>query len=195
MKNFTTLAPATIGRKQRGFTIVELLVVLAIIAVLSIIGIPAARGIITDGKIVPTSNDLSKIVAKVRSNASNQGINPYVAINTAVFANTARGMISSLSINSANATATIQHDIGTTNSQITVAPATLDTTLGDSFTVTLPTVNEAACPGLSSQLSKTADVISLNGTVVKPYKGNYNGSAAQNLCNAADTNTYVFTFR
>lgn len=186
-------------RRQRGFTLVELLIVLAIIAVIAIFGVPFARGIIIGGKTEPTASDISKVVTKMRANFAGQGNTPYnnlgaAAAATANFANTARGLTSALTITGAGATATIQHDLGATGSQIAVAPATI-TTLGDSFTVSVPTVNEAACPGLAAQLSKAAEVIAINGTTVKAVGANYNGGTAQNLCTAGDTNTFLFTFR
>lgn len=196
--NFFTRNTKT-TRRQRGFTLVELLIVLAIIAVIAIFGVPFARGIIIGGKTEPTASDISKVVTKMRANFAGQGNTPYnnlgaAAAATANFANTARGLTSALTITGAGATATIQHDLGATGSQIAVAPATI-TTLGDSFTVTVPTVNEAACPGLAAQLSKAAEVIAINGTNVKAVGANYNGGTAQNVCTAGDTNTFIFTFR
>jgi type IV pilus assembly protein PilA len=186
-------------RKARGFTLVELMVVMAIIAILGIIGIPKMREIIVDGKVEPTASDIVKVATKIQTNFAGQGATPYTnlgvpAAATAVFANTARGLASSLVVAGAGATATVVHDIGATSSQVAVAQGTI-TTLGDSFTVTLPTVNIAACPGLASQLSKSAEVILINATSVKAVGGTYNGGAAQNLCTAGDTNTFVFTFR
>ncbi len=184
---------------QKGFTIVELLVVLAIIGVLVVIAVPAARGIIIGGKTAPTASDINKVVSSIRANFSGQGNTPYTnlgngAAATAIFANTARGVASSLTVTGAGATATIQHDIGATGSQVTVAQGTI-TTLGDSFDVTLPTVNASACPGMASQLAKSAEVITVNGTNVKAAGALYNGGTAQNACTANDTNTFVFTFR
>jgi len=197
MKLFARNSNST-GR-QRGFTLVELLIVLAIIAVIAIFGVPFARGIIIGGKTEPTASDISKIVTKMRANFAGQGTTPYTnlgaaAAATANFANTARGLTSALTVTGAGATATIQHDIGATGAQIGVAQATI-TTAGDSFAVTVNDVNEAACPGLAAQLSKAAEVISINGTGVKAVNGNYNGGSAQNACTAGDTNDFVFTFR
>jgi hypothetical protein len=111
-----------------------------------------------------------------------------------VFADTARGLAVSMTVAGAGARATVQHDIGATGSLIGVAQGNLGA-VGDSFVVTFPTVNKAACPSLATQVSRTAEVISLNGTVVKANGGQYNGAAAQNLCTVGDTNTFAFTFR
>ncbi|MEJ8838087.1 type 4 pilus major pilin [Ramlibacter sp. AN1133] len=184
---------------QRGFTLVELLIVLAIIAVISVFAVPVARGVIIGGKTEPTASDISKVVTRMRSNFAGQGTTPYnnlgaPAAATANFANTARGLASALTITGAGGTATVQHDIGATNSQVGVAVGTISVA-GDSFTVTVPTVNEAACPGLAAQLSRTAEVITVNGVNAKAVGASYNGGTAQNACTAGDTNSFVFTFR
>lgn len=185
--------------KQGGFTIVELIISIAVIALLSILAIPFARGIIIDGKVAPTGADLTKVANKIRANMAGQGIAPYVnlgaaAAATAVFSNTARGLASALTVTGAGAAATTQHDIGLANSQVTVAQGNLGTA-GDSFVVTLPTVNSAACPGLASQVNRSTEVITINGVVVKANGGQYNGATAQNACTDGDTNAFVFTYR
>ena len=186
-------------RFARGFTLVELLVVIAVIALLAVYSIPSMRGVIIGGKVEPVGSDINKVATKMRTNFSGQGATPYTnlgapAAATANFANAARGLASALTVAGAGATATVQHDLGATGSQIAVASSTI-TAAGDSFTVTLPTVNEAACPGLAAQLSKSAEVITVNATAVKPAGGAYNGGTAQNACNAGDNNASVFTFR
>lgn len=185
--------------KSRGFTIVELLVVLAIIALLAIVGIPMMRGMIVSGKVEPTAGDINKIATKLRTNFQGQGTTPYTNLGTAAeatanFANTARGLASALTVTGTGATATIQHDLGATGAEIGVASATV-TTAGDSFAVTVNDVNEAGCPMLAAQLSKAAEVITVNGVSVKAAGGTYNGGTATNACTTGDTNDFVFTFR
>ncbi|WP_298706145.1 type 4 pilus major pilin [Variovorax gossypii] len=198
--NFRNISAASKMKTTRGFTLVELIIVIALIALLAIFSLPAVRGMLVSGKVEPTASDVNKAVASLRGNFSGQGNTPYVnlgtgAAATAVFANTARGRTSALTVSAATgAAATIQHDLGATNSQIAVASSTI-TAAGDSFTVTLPTVNEAACPGLAAQLSRSAELITVNGVVAKAVGGTYNGGTAQNACTAGDTNAFVFTFR
>lgn len=190
---------STAAKRQKGFTLVELIIVVAVIALLSLLGIPFVRDFIVEGKVQPTGSDITKIVTKIRANMSGSGAAPYVALGapaaaTAVFANTARGLASSMTVIGVGAAATAQHDIGAAGSQITVAQANLGMA-GDSFTVTFPTVNKAACPGLATQVSRSAEVITINGIQVKAVNGLYNGATAQNACNAGDANIFVFTFR
>lgn len=185
--------------KQAGFTIVELIISLAVIALLSILAIPFVRGIIIEGKVTPTAGDISKISTKIRTNMAGQGVAPYLnlgaaAAATAVFSNTARGLATALTVTGVGAAATTQHDIGLANSQVTVAQGNLGVA-GDSFVVTMPTVNSSACPGLASQLNRSVEVITINGVAVKALGGQYNGATAQNACTDGDTNAFVFTFR
>ena len=186
-------------KNVRGFTLVELIVVIAIGALLALFAVPYARGVIINGKVEPTANDVNKTVTSIRGNFAGQGVTPYNnlgvgAAATAIFANTARGLSSSLTVSGSGATATVQHDLGETGAQITVASSTI-TSAGDSFTVSLPTVNNAACPGLAAQLSRVAEVITINGAAAKAVGSTYNGGIAQNACTDGDTNTFVFTFR
>lgn len=169
---------------------VELLVVLTIMALLALVAVPRMRAIVTGGKVEPTASDISKIVAKIRTNFAGQGATPYTGITTAVFASTARNLASTLSSDGT----TVTHDIGAPSSAITAAPATI-VALGDAYTVTIPTVNDAAC-SLGAQLARAAEVITLNTVTVKASAvANYDSGLAATTCTEDDTNTFVFTFR
>jgi type IV pilus assembly protein PilA len=185
--------------EQQGFTIVELLVTIAIIALLSLAAVPFARDIIVSGKVEPTASDINKVTTRLRGNFAGQGSTPYMNLGTgasatAVFANTARSLASSLVVTGAQGSATVQHEIGETGAQITVTQGQV-TAFGDAFVVTLPRVNAAACPALAAQLSRAAERITINSTEVKPIGGFLNGGTAQNACTPGDTNTFAFLFR
>jgi prepilin-type N-terminal cleavage/methylation domain-containing protein len=185
-------------RSQKGFTLVEMIIVMAITAILAIIGVPLIQSYITQGKVEPTANDLRNGVAAMRKNFS-QGSAPYSGLGsgaaaTAVFANNLRGAATTMQVSGAGASATLQHTIGAAGSQVTVASTTL-ATAGDAYTVTLPTVSASACPDMAAIMARTAEVITINGTTVKSNAGAYNGAAASNLCTDGDTNNFIFTFR
>lgn len=187
-------------RNTRGFTLVELLLVVAIIGILIAVGQPVIRSILIEGRVEPSAKDIITATNTLRASASANGTpTPYLTLGagaqaTAALANAARGKATALNIAGAGNAATIQHNLGATNSQITVAQAA-NPVAGDSFTVTVPTANKAACPGLATQLTRVADAITINGAVVKALNGVYDGTAAENACTADDTNAFVFTFR
>ena len=160
---------------------------------------PRVNALLIEGRMEPTARDLVAAITRIRANAEGTGNTPYTGANTATLANTLRDRSNVLNVAGVNATATVQHRIGLTGSQVTMAPATI-TTAGDSFTITFPTVNAAACPGLASALVANAEAIDINGTVVhRSVVGGavvaYNGQTAQNVCLADNTNTFIFTMR
>jgi len=201
MKLQTIIADRFQGRfRQSGFTLVELLVVIAIAGVLVSLVQPRIRAIIIEGRVESTAKDIINATNVLRASAAANGTQtPYTtlgagAVATASFANAAMGKASNLSVAGVGAAATVQHNLGATNSQVTVAQAA-NPTAGDSFAVTVPTANKAACPGLATQLSRVAEAITINAVQVKAVNGQYNGTAGENACTADDTNTFVFTFR
>ena len=188
----------TMNKKQKGFSIIELITVVAITAILGMLAVPAINSYIISGKVEPTANDLRLGIAGMRKNFSD-GSAPYSSLGTgaaatAVFANQIRGAATTLSITGSGSSSTIQHGLGATGSQVTIASTTL-ATAGDAYNITLPTTNNAACPDMAAQMARSAEVITINGTSVKAVGGTYNGATAANLCTEGDTNTFVFTMR
>lgn len=186
-------------RKQKDFTLIELLIVIALITLLAVFGIPFARSLIIEGNVEPTASSISKTATKIRANFAGAGTTPYTNLGstaqaTALFANLAREIGPALTVSGTGTTARVTHEIGASNAAVTVASTTLSAA-GDSFSVTVANVNNAACPGLATNLSRSAERITVNGTTVKAVGGAYNPAAAQNACNTGDVNNFVFTFR
>lgn len=199
MKTNRSIATAK-AMAQKGFTLIELLFVIAIVGILGALATPFVRELLIEGRVEPTAKDLINITNVMRANGAASGSpTPYVTLGaaaaaTANAANAARGKAVSLTVAGVGAASTMQHQLGASGAQVGAAVAA-NPTAGDTFTLTLPTVNKAACPGLATQMNRVAENISINGVAVKVAGGNYNGSAAQNACTADDTNTYIFTFR
>ena len=112
--NIRNIRPASL-KKAKGFTLVELIVVIAIGALLALFAVPYARGVIINGKVEPTANDINKTVTSIRGNFAGQGVTPYNnlgvgAAATAIFANTARGLSSALTVSGNGAAATVHRD-------------------------------------------------------------------------------------
>ena len=183
-------------KKQNGFTFVELTVVLVIIAVLALLAYPRVRTFLIEGRVRATADDLIGAATRIRANAEGSGAASYASVSTSTIANTMRDRTIALTVTGAGPTATVQHKLGATGAQVTAASATI-TTAGDSFTVTFPSANAASCPGLATSFQNNAEIVSINGTVVKsnPAGTAYNGQTAQDNCTAGDTNTLVFTVR
>jgi type IV pilus assembly protein PilA len=179
--------------KQGGFTILELTTVIAIIAILSILGLFALPPFIISGKVGPATNELLRGMQKMRINAEGAGVTPYAAANTSTFANLMRGG-SVFTVAGVGAAATMTNSLrllGT--SAVTVAPGTMPAgTLGDSYVITASTVNDAACPQLAAAAQRGAEIITINTVNVKPAGGTYNGVAATAACKLLDTNVFTF---
>jgi type IV pilus assembly protein PilA len=183
---------------QNGFSLVELSIVLLIITILGALAYPKMRTYLIGGKTKPTADDIMVGINRIRANAEGSGNTPFTGVATATIANTLRERSNALTVTGVGSTATLQHKLGAQSSQITAAPATI-TTLGDAFTVTISTVNDAACPELATALQNSADIIKIGATTVKDTVNAtpvpYNGQVASAVCTAGDTNQFVFTFR
>lgn len=193
----TSVTPSQSRKQQRGFSLMELIVVILIGSVLGLLAMPRINAFIISGKVEPSGKDVAQAVLRIRANAEGSGITPYTSVATATLANTLRDRSTALTVSAAvGATATATHGLGESGATLTAAPGTLST-LGDSFVVTFNQVNKGACPDLSTQLQNISEVITINGTTVKsiPAATAYNGQTAENACTAGNTNTFAFTFR
>ncbi len=201
----------TLKQKMRGFTLIELGIVLTILAILALFAVPRVRGFLIGGKVDPTASELSAAVAQLRTSgaANGTGAQPYVGITidalARVLQNRGNSLIPTVAAVAANSTVT--HRLGAAGATLAIAAAQTGTVAnggaaGDSISITFNNVSDAACPGLANALQAQAEVVSINANVAKSTGNNlvaatttYNAITAQGFCTTGDTNAFIFTFR
>jgi prepilin-type N-terminal cleavage/methylation domain-containing protein len=186
-------------RKQGGFTFVELIVVVAVIAILIILAVPKFKSFLIESKTPQAVQDTQRLITKIVTNHADGTTTPYASLNVA--ANAAAELAALVKDNSSvfNAVTTpgaaaTTHSLGASGSAITLARGNI-TVAGDSATLTFATVNRSACVPLATGLQKTAERIQVNGTNIKAVGGVFNATTLAATCTDDDSNTIVFTFR
>jgi len=200
VKTLNQVGRALKATHQGGFTLVELLLVMGLISVLVVFGTPFVRALIIEGRVDPTAKDIINIANALRSTMSASGsATPYSVITNSnaatTLASVAQGRASALTITGTGASRSTLHQLGAASGNTVVLASNTLAAAGDSFSLTISAVNNAACPNLATQLARSAEAISINGTPVKTSGGTYNGATAQSTCTDGDTNSFVFVFR
>lgn len=185
-----------VGRAQRGFTLIELGIVAAIVAFLLVLMMPNIKAKIIENKTSSVATQMQRAVVKIIGSRAGMGTTPYTGISVAELGQVLRD--EGFPVTGSPATA-VEHTLGTDagTPAVTIAAATLNAA-GDSFTITMSEVHRAACAGMSTAMSGYAEVMTLTATgggsaTLKAAGGAYNPSLA--LSNCGDRNTLAFTFR
>lgn len=176
------------NRNQRGFTLVELSIVLVIIAVLAVMGTRGV-GLYKQTKNEAEAQTINRVIlalqTKYRNDANTAGLNNLVAHNTGVFNKS--GWTSVV----AGATATITHGMKGT---VTIAPATLITT-NDAISVALATVPFDSCGDIGRNQTQYAEKITIGATAVQTSSAApAAGSAIDTACGTSGTVTMTFVY-
>jgi len=174
-------------QRQRGFSLIEVSIVTAIVLLLAIIGIPAVGSYVIENKVPKVGEELARFVLQTKVNAPNGASEPYLGIATSNFANLVRES-SIFSVSGTEASPKVLHGLGKAG-EVTVAPADL----GAAFAITLSNVNHVACPAIASVLQRVSDSIKVDGNIIKDGTTNYSALATEALCTKGDVNTFVFT--
>jgi len=194
-------------RTQRGFSLIEVSIVTAIIMLIAIIGIPAIQGYVIENKVPRVAEEIQRFVARIKANTHGFGSTPYAGIHNGTLASALRGS-SVVSVSGEGAMANIAHGLGGAGSggrgvvQID-AHSSAGAGRGSAFSITFTDVNEAACPALASILQRVAESVTISGragatqvknsTQVPPLP--YNPILADAQCSAGDSNTFQFVIR
>ena len=73
--------PRPISR-QRGFSLIEVSIVAAIILLAAIIGIPAIGNYVIENKVPEVGRELQRFVVRTKTNAQGAGTTPYAEVDT-----------------------------------------------------------------------------------------------------------------
>lgn len=167
-----------------------------IIVVGNLFAAPAMNAYLISTKVDPTAKEIAGAVMRMRDDTQGTGPTPYASMTTESLANTMRDHTKAMKVTGTGTSATVSHGLGSSFTAIAAAPATITTT-GDAFTITLPSVNKAACPSLAAALLDVSQIITINGAAVHSIPGGiaFNDQSAEKLCTTDDTNSFVFTVR
>lgn len=200
-------APQAWHHRQRGFSLIEISMVTAIMMLIAIIGIPAIQAYVIENKTPRVAEEIQRFVARLKSHTHGFGTAPYSGVNSATLVNAMRSS-TVVSVNGSGTGASVAHGLGGKGSAgqgvITIAPQSLDGSAhGAAFGITLNHVNHAACPGLASIIQRIADVVTIAGksgsVIVKDMSREpgqpYDALLADEQCISGDRNTFTFTFR
>lgn len=179
-------------RRQAGFSLVEVSIVMAIVLLLAIIAIPAVSAYVIESKVPKVGEELARFVLHTKVNASSASSTPYEGIGNTNLANMVRDS-SIFSIGGTQLAPTVRHGLGSAG-QVSIAAAEA----GAAFTITLSNVNHAACPSIASVMQRVADTITLTSgggaaAVIKDADTAYSALDTESRCGQGDGNTFVFT--
>lgn len=178
--------------RQKGFSLVEVSIVTAIILLLAIIGIPAIGSYVVENKVPKAGEELARFILQTKVNVPNGTTQPYADIGTAHFAALARDS-SVFSVTGADSSTRVLHGLGS-EGEVIVQPVSA----GTAFSIGLSRVHHAACPSLASIMQRVSDTITLTpdgggATVLKDANTPYSALTVETRCARGDANDFVFT--
>lgn len=179
-------------RSQRGFSLIEVSIVTAIVLLLAIIAIPAVGSYVIENKVPKVGEELARFVLQTQINAQPGAAAPYSEVATSHLANMVHDS-SLFSVKSAGGASSVLHGLGREGT-VEITP----TDAGASFSITLTNVSHAACPALASVMQRLSHTIVISSPgggsgTVKGGGTDYSALSAESLCSKGDVNSFVFS--
>lgn len=192
---------------QRGFSLIEISIVITIMMLIAIVGIPAIQGYVIESKVPRVAEEIQRVVAKIKASTNGFGATPYAGIDSSALVNALRSS-SVVSVTGKGPDANVAHGLGGNGmggrGVISIEPATIPgSPVGSAFSIAFNDVNHAACPALASILQRMAESVSIAGQSGSVFVKNtlsepqmpYSSILADAQCTSGDRNTFVFTIR
>lgn len=165
-------------RKERGFTFVELMVVVGLIVILTVLAIPALQGLYREYRAPYFARDLASAVYSLQGAANTVATaTPYTGVTTATLASALKDTAFSV----AGATATHSIQAAGLNPQAIAVTGTP----GANLIITVSKVHEKACMPMVTQLARVAEAIKVGTVVVKAAGGQPTIATLQSSCAVA----------
>lgn len=189
------VSSAAVKTKQRGFTLIEFLFVLALVLIAGFLAYRQFGGIGVKTKVTPIADDIKAFVLNQQAIVQgSSSLTPFQNLTQASFSAQMVGSKLQVGDGDDNTGENVRHRLGGDNGLVTVVNP------GATFGLDFVKVNNAACPDFVSALQPASQNVTVNGTVVKSVDENNNVQTAydavkvQGLCKTGNVNEFVFTF-
>ncbi|EPG9766589.1 type 4 pilus major pilin [Escherichia coli] len=182
--------------KQLGFTLIEFMVVLALVVLVGMVSYPRAVGYYTATKVPYVADDVKVFVTRFKASTQGYGISPFEGMTQQAFARAVKNTNLQVGdISGEGATSeTVRHGLGGNEAGTVVFAES-----GNEFTLTFAKVSEYACPDFVGQIQALGSKVTINGVSVKTTDatGNltsaYNDAKSRGQCKDGDSNEFVLT--
>ncbi|AWB35696.1 prepilin-type cleavage/methylation domain-containing protein [Orrella marina] len=191
--------------RQRGFSLVEVSIVTALMILIAIIGIPAIQGYVIENKVPRVAEDLQRFIARMKVSGIGAGPAPYLSVSQRTLVN---GLRDAAAIHVQSKDQAVVHGLGGAGQAgkgtVSLLPATLPGGVeGSAFKLVLTNVNHAACPALAAVMQRMAVQVKVGGqgpgqevknSAAIPAR-EYDPILADAQCMAGDVNTFEFVIQ
>ena len=166
--------------KQGGYTLVELAIAIAILAVLTVAGLSGVQSIMNSSKVSEQVKVFGRLQTRITAN--------YLGGSTATATQSEVANLGGWDGSRVNAAGVVTSAFGTTETLVTNAAVIGTLPMNRGFTYTIQNVPQAACPELAQGLAPMAYALWINTAITVPTSWT---TAADSLVKAADAQVWT----